>query len=280
MTRAKHRLMLVTTALSEDKLTDLELGSGKADFAGLIEMTLGKLGQPKDVSLGGIEAAMAWQAAGEGVAWIETRTKEEEAKARRQAGGRASIVAQRYTPAQVLEKLRPSKPADGKMYGWKPSSDEPGGRELGNLVHGLMQSLGWDIEGFLGGLEDANVAPESVALKAPAIELVRKCLASAEVRTLLGEAPQGVTLWLERKAALVHEGKLLSAVFDRVHVIPGQSATVIDYKTNDCSVEALREMYQGQMDMYRVAVAKLCGLEVGKVRCVLVHVRKGELVEC
>ena len=100
------------------------------------------------------------------------------------------------------------------------------------------------------------------------------------MRKLLGEAPQGVTLWLERKAALVHEGKLLSAVFDRVHVIPGQSATVIDYKTNDCSVEALREMYQGQMDLYRVAVAKLCGLEVGKVRCVLVHVRKGELVEC
>jgi ATP-dependent exoDNAse (exonuclease V) beta subunit len=280
MTRAKHRLMLVTTALSEDKLTDLELGSGKADFAGLIEMTIGKRGQPTDMSLGGIEAAMAWQAAGEGVAWIEVRTQEEEAKARRQAGGRASIVAKRYTPAQVLEKLRPSKPADGKIYAWKPSSDEPGGRELGNLVHGLMQSLAWDIEGFLGGLENATVAPESAALKAPAIELVRKCLASAEVRKLLGEAPQGATLWLERKAALVHEGKLLSAVFDRVHIIPGQSATVIDYKTNDCSVETLREMYQGQMDLYRVAVAKLCGLEVGKVRCVLVHVRKGELVEC
>jgi ATP-dependent exoDNAse (exonuclease V) beta subunit len=280
MTRAKHRLMLVTTALSEDKLTDLELGSGKADFAGLIEMTLGKSGKPTDVSLGGIEAAMAWQAAGEGVAWIATRAQEEEAKARRQAGVRASIVAQRYTPAQVLEKLRPSKPADGKIYGWKPASDEPGGRELGNLVHGLMQGLGWDIEGFLGGLEAANVAPESATLKAPAIELIRKCLEAAEVRTLLGEATKEATLWLERKAALVHEGKLLSAVFDRVHVIPGQSATVIDYKTNDCSVEAIREMYQGQMDLYRVAVAKLCGLDVGKVRCILIHVRKGELVEC
>ena len=109
---------------------------------------------------------------------------------------------------------------------------------------------------------------------------MRKCLASAEVRKLLGEAPQGATLWLERKAALVHEGKLLSAVFDRVHVIPGQSATVIDYKTNDCSLAALKDKYQGQMDLYRIAVAKLCGLEVGKFRCVLVHVRKGELVEC
>jgi ATP-dependent exoDNAse (exonuclease V) beta subunit len=166
------------------------------------------------------------------------------------------------------------------MYAWKPASDEPGGRELGNLVHELMQGLGWDIDGFVDGLATAQIAPENVGLKDAAIGLIKECLAKKEVRKILGEAPQGATLWLERKAALIHEGKLISAVFDRVHVIPGQSATVIDYKTNDCSVEDLREMYQGQMDLYRIAVAKLCGLEPNKIRCVLVHVRKGELVEC
>jgi ATP-dependent exoDNAse (exonuclease V) beta subunit len=179
----------------------------------------------------------------------------------------------------VLEKLRPSKPADGKMYAWKPASDEPGGRELGNLVHELMQGLGWDIEGFVAGLATADITPENVGLKDAAIGLIKECLAKPAVYQLLGEAPQEVTLWLERKAALVHEGKLLSAVFDRVHVSPGQSATVIDYKTNDCSVEDLRELYQGQMDLYRIAVAKLCGLEPNKIRCVLVHVRLGQLVE-
>jgi hypothetical protein len=45
-------------------------------------------------------------------------------------------------------------------------------------------------------------------------------------------------------------------------------------------VEDLREMYQGQMDLYRIAVAKLCGLTPDKVRCVLIHVRLGALVEC
>jgi ATP-dependent exoDNAse (exonuclease V) beta subunit len=99
------------------------------------------------------------------------------------------------------------------------------------------------------------------------------------VRELLGRA-QGVTLWQERKAALIHEGKLISAVFDRVHIIPRESATVIDYKTNDCSLEHLREMYQGQMDLYRISVAKLCGLRPESVRCVLIHVRRGDLVEC
>jgi hypothetical protein len=48
----------------------------------------------------------------------------------------------------------------------------------------------------------------------------------------------------------------------------------------DMPAEELRRIYQGQMDLYRVAVAKLCGLGVEKVRCVLVHVRAGELVEC
>jgi hypothetical protein len=38
-------------------------------------------------------------------------------------------------------------------------------------------------------------------------------------------------------------------------------------------------MYQGQMDLYRIAVAKLCGLSPEKVRCVLVHVRAGAIVE-
>jgi ATP-dependent exoDNAse (exonuclease V) beta subunit len=279
MTRAKHRLVMVSTALSEDKLTSLEEEAGKADFAGLLEMTLAQMSQPVDASMGDIEAAWAWKSSGEAQDWVTAQLAEEAAKAGRKSTGKKSIAAKRYAPAQVLEKLRPSKPADGKMYAWKPASDEPGGRELGNLVHELMQGLGWDIEGFVAGLATADITPENIGLKDAAISLIEECLAKPAVRGLLSEAPQGVTLWQERKAALIHEGKLISAVFDRVHVIPGQSATVIDYKTNDCSLEHLKEKYQGQMDMYRIAVAKLCGLEVGKVRCVLIHVRQGAIVE-
>jgi ATP-dependent exoDNAse (exonuclease V) beta subunit len=279
MTRAKHRLVMVSTALSEDKLTSLEEEAGKADFAGLLEMTLAQMSQPVDASMGDIEAAWAWKSSGEAQDWVTVRLAEEAAKAGRKTAGKKSIVAKRYAPAQVLEKLRPSKPADGKMYAWKPASDEPGGRELGNLVHELMQGLGWDIEGFVSGLATAQIAPENIGLKDAAIGLIKECLSKPAVRQLLSEAPQGVTLWQERKAALIHEGKLISAVFDRVHVIPCQSATVIDYKTNDCSLEHLKELYQGQMDLYRIAVAKLCGIGVEKVRCVLVHVRAGAIVE-
>jgi ATP-dependent exoDNAse (exonuclease V) beta subunit len=266
--------------LKDEKLAELETGDGKADFAGLLEMTLAKMAKPVDASMGEIEAAWAWKSAGVDDDWVTARLAEEAAKARGKATGKKSIAAKRYAPAEVLEKLRPSKPADGKMYAWKPASDEPGGRELGNLVHELMQGLGWDIDGFVKGLTATDIAPENVGLKDAALRLIKDCLAKPAMRELLGKNPQGITLWQERKAALIHDGKLISAVFDRVHVIPGQSATVIDYKTNDCSLEHLKELYQGQMDLYRIAVAKLCGLKPESVRCVLIHVRQGALVEC
>ena len=280
MTRAKHRLVMVSTALKDEKLAELETGDGKADFAGLLEMTLAKMAKPVDASMADIEAAWAWKSAGVDGDWVTARLAEEAAKARGKATGKKSIAAKRYAPAEVLEKLRPSKPADGKMYAWKPASDEPGGRELGNLVHELMQGLGWDIDGFVQRLTATDIASENVGLKDAALRLINDCLAKPAVRELLGKNPQGITLWQERKATLIHDGKLISAVFDRVHVIPGQSATVIDYKTNDCSLEHLKELYQGQMDLYRIAVAKLCGLSPDKVRCVLIHVRQGAVVEC
>jgi ATP-dependent exoDNAse (exonuclease V) beta subunit len=147
-------------------------------------------------------------------------------------------------------------------------------------VHELCNHLEWDVEAFLAGLKAKAWPVETPESYDEAVVAIESCLKSAPVAELLLSKPAGALLWNERKATLMHEGKAISAVFDRVHVIPGQSATVIDYKTNDCSVEDLREMYQGQMDLYRVAVAKLCGLEANKIRCVLVHVRLGQLVEC
>jgi ATP-dependent exoDNAse (exonuclease V) beta subunit len=280
MTRAKHRLVLLSMELSEDTLANLDAGTGKADFAGLLEKTLGVGAAPASADLGAIEASRVWQAAHSSQDWIALRTREEDAKANRAGGARGAIQAKRYPPAQVLERLRPSKPAEGKLYAWRPASDEPGGRELGNLVHGLLQGLAWDIPGFLGSLATAGVPAEAAHLKPAAIELIGRCLAAAEVGRLLGDQPAGTHLWRERKAALLHDGRLVSAVFDRVHVMPGQGAVVIDYKTNDCSIEHLKALYQGQMDLYRISVAKLCGLAPEKVRCVLVHVRLGVLVEC
>jgi ATP-dependent exoDNAse (exonuclease V) beta subunit len=279
MTRAVRRLVLVTDEIeleSREELTD-EKKFKKYDFAMLIEAVLGGTsGESKGrkVEMPGVCPAEIMAQHGSD-AWIAHA-----AKAPATTTEAAVRDINQLTPVRRTERLRPSKSGKAFEGGWRPGKDTARGKVFGTLVHELCNHLEWDGAAFLAGLKARAwpvETPESYDEAAAAIEA---CLKSAPVAELLLNKPAGVLLWNERKATLMHEGKAITAVFDRVHVIPGQSATVIDYKTNDCSVEHLREMYQGQMDLYRIAVAKLCGLKPDKVRCVLIHVRKGELVEC
>jgi ATP-dependent exoDNAse (exonuclease V) beta subunit len=279
MTRAVRRLVLVTDEIeleSREELTD-EKKFKKYDFAMLIEAVLGGTSgesRGRKVEMPGVCPAEIMAEHGSN-AWIAQAIK---------APATTTEAAVRdinqLTPVRRTERLRPSKSGKAFEGGWRPGKDTARGKVFGTLVHELCNHLEWDVEAFLAGLKAKAwpvETPESYDEAAAAIEA---CLKSAPVAELLLSKPAGALLWNERKATLMHEGKAITAVFDRVHVIPGQSATVIDYKTNDCSLEHLKELYQGQMDLYRVAVAKLCGLSPDKIRCVLIHVRKGELVEC
>jgi ATP-dependent exoDNAse (exonuclease V) beta subunit len=278
MTRAVRRLVLVTDEIeleNREELTD-EKKFKKYDFAMLIEAVLGGTsGESKGrkIEMPGVCSAEIMAEHGSNT-WIAHA-----AKAPAATTEAAVRDINQLTPVRRTERLRPSK--SGKAYegGWRPGKDTARGKVFGTLVHELCNHLEWDVEAFLAGLKAKAwpvETPESYDEAAAAIE---SCLKSAPVAELLLSKPAGALLWNERKATLMHEGKAITAVFDRVHVIPGQSATVIDYKTNDCSLEHLKELYQGQMDLYRIAVAKLCGLSPDKVRCVLIHVRQGALVE-
>jgi ATP-dependent exoDNAse (exonuclease V) beta subunit len=82
-------------------------------------------------------------------------------------------------------------------------------------------------------------------------------------------------LWTEKHAVLRKKtGEYVSAVFDRVQVLPGKSAVIVDYKTNACSREILIKTYQEQMDLYRESVAKLCNLPESAVETWLIHVKE------
>jgi ATP-dependent exoDNAse (exonuclease V) beta subunit len=279
MTRAVRRLVLVTDEIeleSREDLTD-EKQLRKYDFATLIEAVLGGTsGEAKSqrVELPGVCPAEIMAQHGSD-AWIAHAAKaqaaEPEAKVR--------DISQ-LTPVRRTERLRPSKSGKAFEGGWKPGKDTTRGKVFGTLVHELCNHLEWDGAAFLAGLKARAWPVETPESYDEAVAAIEKCLQSPAVAELLLSKPAGALLWNERKATLMHEGKAISAVFDRVHVMPGEGAVVIDYKTNDCSPEHLKELYQGQMDLYRVAVAKLCGLSPEKVRCVLVHVRLGALVEC
>jgi len=56
-----------------------------------------------------------------------------------------------------------------------------------------------------------------------------------------------------------------------VHIVPGKSATIFDFKTDGGTLTKLLENYRLQMSMYREAVAQLTGLKLEQVDVYLVH---------
>ena len=196
----------------------------------------------------------------------------------------------RYEAVEVMEQVRPSKTENAKdddktkaktKKKKKLSNLDP--RELGNAVHALLEHIERDVDAFLKALPLLHVPAELRHARDEALEIAQACAESPEFQKLISALPSSGELWKEREMAVVTEpGKLIYGKSDRIHIEPGNSATIIDYKTvdEDMSAEELRKAYQSQMDLYRKALAKLCGLPTDKIRCVLVHVRKGELVEC
>jgi ATP-dependent helicase/nuclease subunit A len=279
MTRAKHRLVMISLALKEDRL-DFEKHLGKHDFACLLESTLPGQNVEDAAYPGTWPAQKVWAANGNSDAWIGARRDEEEQHEQKlEASAKYTWVAPTFSPIAMVEKLRPSQSHNDKHYAWKPSTEQLSGRALGSLVHKLFEGHTKDTATFLQGLKNSKVSTEERYLYDEAIRMVTECLKSKAVIELLDKPSADTIVWREQKAVLQTNGKMIDAVFDRVHIVPGKEAVVIDYKTNDCSEAHLKELYEGQMKLYRLSVAELCGIPPEKIRCVLIHVRNGTLVE-
>lgn len=138
-------------------------------------------------------------------------------------------------------------------------------RNLGTEVHKLLSRVGW-----LGERYDFGGASPRAA------ELVGEFLASDRASIL--RRPSGnVLLWRERAFDVQIDGRLVSGVFDRVHVdldLLGQPvfARVYDFKT-DSHTDGLQDKYRGQLADYRKAVSRLLNLDEGKIEATAVAVR-------
>jgi ATP-dependent exoDNAse (exonuclease V) beta subunit len=276
MTRAKHRLVMISRNLSKDTQEDFENGvEGKHDFACLLNSTL----EGKPAVDSNFEntwpAKIKWQSESNSTEWIETRLNEEAKKSLSKLELKKLSVP-KFKAVSAIEKLKPSESKHAQS--WKPSADKVGGKALGSAVHSLFERHTTHTKEFIAEINKPSSAPSS-PLYTLALKLVNDCLRSKEVVELLDNRSAGTIVWREQKAVLTHEGKMIDAVFDRVHIIPGKEAIIIDYKTNTCSESVLKELYEGQMNLYRKSISKLCGIPEENVRCVLVHVRNGSLVE-
>ncbi|NBY42356.1 MAG: hypothetical protein EBQ49_03480 [Verrucomicrobia bacterium] len=303
MTRAKHRLVMISEAEKkvEDsakdestkkgkkntKKTAKKPDKGKHDFACLLESTLGAEKQPtQSLTLSGTRnAQQIWASPLNSDAWIKERLDEEKVRVfKSQVSKKQTRVIKKFKPVAKIEKERPSDSKNDQSSRHteaqksKSGTNKVSSKALGSAVHSLFERHTTNTEEFLAEI-NKPLSAQSSQLHIDALKLVNDCLKSKKVVELLDNRSADTIVWREKKAVLTHEGKMIDAVFDRVHIIPGKEALIIDYKTNTCSEAVLRELYEGQMNLYRKSVAKLSGIAEDKVRCVLIHVRNGSLVE-
>lgn len=284
-TRARHRLVMLSMTLSKEKASQVQDPDGRHDFATLLESQLGRAKlTAKPASYEGCNpCSLLWESQSNDPTWLQERIQAQASTHPTIPGGRP---ARTYAPFESLEVIRPSKkngaPSLGRHVFTPARQTKIDPRELGNAVHALLEHLESDIAAFKASLPSLPLPPELRHAHAEATEIVLACVDSKPFRELIGSLTTTGVLWREREMAVVTEpGKYAYGKSDRIHVEPGKSAVVIDYKT--VSIETteaeLAAEYKDQLNIYRVATAKLCRLHLDKVRCVLVHVRKGTVVE-
>jgi len=140
--------------------------------------------------------------------------------------------------------------------------------DLGTEVHEALATLDW--------LDAGIHLPENISTEAE--ELVRAFLEKPIAAEVFARPAQPHELWRERAFDVLIEGQWISGVFDRVlvhHSATGAptSAVVFDFKTDHGSAAEIELRYEGQMEVYRKAVALLLGLDASCVTSKILRIR-------
>ena len=187
----------------------------------------------------------------------------------------ASFHPQNLEPPQIEGTvIRRSSPT---MVGRAPSSHEgediPTGLILGG---GAARQLGTEVHELLAQVEWLGDEPDYAGASEEAANLVSEFLASDRA-AVLKKPGWPCMSWRERAFDVEIEGRSVSGIFDRVHIKLGEGgkpeeAHVYDYKT-DRDTTHLRARYQGQLDMYAKAAARLLDIPIDKIETCPIAVR-------
>lgn len=260
MTRAKRAMYVVTEPVAAK--------SKSHNYPKLLAETLGAESGP--VRVGAQEFGGSWSAGNpDWFEGIESAPK---------AGPAPAMTPLDATPVVRHVARRPSSERTGAV-GAKQlfASGDRAAREFGAAVHALLAEIvwcrpeevpEWSEKWRVRGVREDAVAHVVAALRAPSL---------AGLWTRPADAPQA-EVWRERGFEIVLAGEWISGIFDRVVVVRDETgraaaATVYDFKTErglGAELLAAGERHRRQLDLYRRVVARLAGLEIGKVRAEVV----------
>jgi len=168
---------------------------------------------------------------------------------------------------RVMRRVTPSSfVCYGRAASELFSPRDDAARQRGTRLHEALSRIEW--------LDPA--APQPPDLPIGELDLT----VPSAFRDALARPPDAVELWRERDFELIVGDDWISGTFDRVvfHDGPaGRSADIYDFKTNrrrSNESEAafalrLRDTYEGQMDGYRRALARLADMPERSIRCIL-----------
>ena len=143
------------------------------------------------------------------------------------------------------------------------TSGRPDAVSFGLTVHKVFEQIDW-----VGELAFAKLKLLRETLPDEAVDEVEQCLVCETLAKYLAKPEADVELWRERAFDVVLGNKMISGVFDRVHLFADR-AEIIDFKT-DTEGDRTAELYTPQLQLYRSALAKLTGLEEAAIRCLLI----------
>lgn len=145
------------------------------------------------------------------------------------------------------------------------------GMAFGREVHTAFEGIGWLDDG------PPKFPPGEAAT------LIHELLAKPGIAAVFERRGRSVALFREQPVEAILDGKWLSGIIDRLHVIrdddgKATALELIDFKTDAVKEpEQLAERYAGQMNAYREVLAKAYGGV--PVKCLLVSTKLRAVVE-
>jgi len=166
--------------------------------------------------------------------------------------------------------------------------DRSGGMGYGTVMHALFEKVGF-IEDGLPGDEVLRSAAEAALVGGVDLTQViahfRTAVENPAVRSLLQRSGAD-KLWRERRFITRRDDKLITGVFDRVHLWSEGGkhtrALLIDFKSDrvdDSTVKARVDGYADQLRLYRAALSAMLGLDASLIEAKLCFVRDGRVVD-
>lgn len=286
ITRARHRIVLLSDGLGGE-------GAERArryQVNHLIHKRLDGEGAKAKIGPQGAEAEVMFADDKNSADWVELRLaeiREKQEKAAKEAAASDREMGAAIPGDSACRRPLRRNPSKGDHTYAQPSATEDlskpiGGKPLGNRVHDLLAHLEWDIPGFVRWMEAQRVPKAMEMVNRTAVEFIKATLADADVTKALSQSEKAEALWIERKAASFTKAaqpedkdEVTVGSFDRVHIVPGKRALILDYKTAraDKSAEAIKKAYVEQMTAYRTSLHAMTGIPLEAIACKLIVVR-------